>query len=55
MKQLHLDAKRHAADAIFKIYEQAAGEDAELQAKKPAVLKQIDQALDEHIFRPLFT
>lgn len=55
MKKIHLDAKRKASAAIFAIYEKSAAKDAELQKNKPATLKAIDKALDDHIFRPLFT
>lgn len=55
MKKVHLDAKRKASAAVFAIYEKAAAGDATFEANKPAMLKAIDAALDEHIFRPLFT
>lgn len=55
MKKQHSDAKRKAAAALFAIYETAAAKDADYQKHKPATLKKINKALDDHIFRPLFT
>lgn len=55
MNKQHLDAKRKASEAIFAIYEQAAAKDADYQKNKPETLKAIEKALDDHIFRPLFT
>lgn len=55
MKPIHSDAKRNASAAIFAAYEKLAAKDADFEKNKPAFAKAVDKALDDHIFRPLFT
>lgn len=55
LKDRHAKIRATAAAKIYDLVRQAVAADAEHQKSKPEVIKAIDAALNEHVFRKLFT
>lgn len=54
VKEHHAKLREEAAERIWQLHMDAIAADKEHQANKPERLKEIDDALDVHIFRKLF-
>jgi hypothetical protein len=55
MKAHHAKLRDEAAERLWAHYQDLVKQDAAYQADKPARVKELDDILDQHIFRPLFS
>lgn len=55
LKEHHDRLRADAALKLYELYEKAVEADASYQKNKPERLKEIDDVLNTHIFKKLFT
>lgn len=55
IKERHAKIREEAAQKLYELYHNAVLADVEHQKNKPDLLKEIDDTLDTHVFKKLFT